>query len=276
MLKAEILYHANCKDGFGAAWAAWKKFGENTRYRPVNYGKPVPDTEPGVPVFILDFSYPRNDLEGLALWSGSVTVIDHHKTAYETLRDIDGVDPAIKVIFDMEKSGAVLAWEFFHPEEMVPRILEYVQDRDLWAWKLPGSREFSAALSLEPTDFKRWDDLEHGLSSDIGRETFLQRGEAVLATQEVLIEAALKNVYLSDVDGHRVWTVNSPVLQSEIGERLCGLRPPSAFAAVWSAVSAEEEVWSLRSRGGFDVSEVAKALGGGGHAPAAGFKRRRS
>ncbi len=35
---------------------------------------------------------------------------------------------------------------------------------------------------------------------------------------------------------------------------------------------ADRRLWSLRSRGDFDVGEVAKARGGGGHKNAAGFR----
>ena len=29
-----IIYHTDCRDGFGAAWAAWKKFGDSATYIP--------------------------------------------------------------------------------------------------------------------------------------------------------------------------------------------------------------------------------------------------
>src|SRR2546422_4504114 len=41
-----------------------------------------------------------------------------------------------------------------------PWLLQYVQDKDLWAWKLPNSREINAGLNSYPYDFKVWDSLE--------------------------------------------------------------------------------------------------------------------
>jgi nanoRNase/pAp phosphatase (c-di-AMP/oligoRNAs hydrolase) len=44
---------------------------------------------------------------------------------------------------------------------------------------------------------------------------------------------------------------------------------------VYNDIRADLRKWSLRSRPGFDVAAVAKSLGGGGHAQAAGFVEER-
>ena len=41
--KTVVLYHANCHDGFGGAFAAWKKFGDAADYVPMRYGMAIPD-----------------------------------------------------------------------------------------------------------------------------------------------------------------------------------------------------------------------------------------
>ena len=33
-----IYYHADCIDGFGAAYAAWRHFGQNASYHPMHHG----------------------------------------------------------------------------------------------------------------------------------------------------------------------------------------------------------------------------------------------
>lgn len=48
MMKTYVLYHAHCADGFGAAYAAWLKLGNDAQYVPVKYGDPPPVMEPGV------------------------------------------------------------------------------------------------------------------------------------------------------------------------------------------------------------------------------------
>jgi hypothetical protein len=65
-------------------------------------------------------------------------------------------------------------------------------------------------------------------------------------------------------------TVNSPVLQSELGDVLATGHP---FAGVWWQGSGDAARWSLRSTpGGVDVSLIAARYGGGGHRTAAGFR----
>jgi hypothetical protein len=261
-----VLYHMDCADGFGAAYAAWTVLKDGARYIPVQYGRPMPAIPDGSTVYILDFSYPRADLEALAARCPDIRVLDHHRTAKEALAGLPFAT------FDMEKSGAVLAWEFFHPGEMTPRILEYVQDRDLWRWRLPRSREFSASLSVEPRDFRAWDRLEYSLRSDVSREFFFYRGEAILAYQDTLVSGLCGKATLRDVGGHRVPVVNSPLFQSEIGEELCRRNPDAPFAASFFVRDDGQAVVSLRSRDGFDVAAIAKARGGGGHAAAAGYE----
>lgn len=124
-----VLYHANCYDGFGAAFAAWKKFGDQAEYIPVSYGQDAPFILESEGIFIIDFSYPINTLNNLSQIA-PVVVLDHHKTAEEALSPHVGKDNP-KIIFDMNKSGALLAWEYFHPETPVPLLIKHISDRDL-------------------------------------------------------------------------------------------------------------------------------------------------
>src|SRR3989338_2382454 len=82
MKKILVVYHADCPDGFGAAWAAWKKFGNKAEYVAV-----PPRVLPKVPlrgrsaIYILDTSCSRTILEKLVRENKWVVVIDHHKTS---------------------------------------------------------------------------------------------------------------------------------------------------------------------------------------------------
>ena len=51
-----VLYHANCNDGFGAAYSAWKLLGNRAEYIACSHGTPPPDIT-GKKVVCLDFSY---------------------------------------------------------------------------------------------------------------------------------------------------------------------------------------------------------------------------
>lgn len=153
-----VLYHASCADGFTAAWAAWRHFGDGADYLPVNHGQPPPDVA-GRRVYILDFSYRRDVLLGMAGAAFGVVVLDHHKTALAELGGLSAEANNLFCVFDMGKCGARLAWEYFHPGCEVPLLVKYVEDRDLWLWAMPHSREISAAIATYPRSFAVWDHL---------------------------------------------------------------------------------------------------------------------
>jgi hypothetical protein len=247
-----VLYHAECADGFGAAWALWREF-PSARYVPVKHGNPPPDGLTGQRVVIVDFSYSRPQLESMADAAESLLVLDHHVTAEKAL---EGLPYAY---FDLKKSGAVLAWEWASANP-VPWLLEYIQDKDLWTWMLPGSREINAAVASYPFDFETWNhfsrkDLEHE-----GRAILRYEGEIVskLAAQAVMVEFR----------GETVPSVQSAVLTSQIGERLSADHP---FCLIWHDRDGRR-YYSMRSReDGIDVGSIAASFSGGGHTHAAGF-----
>jgi hypothetical protein len=70
---------------------------------------------------------------------------------------------------------------------------------------------------------------------------------------------------------HFVPVANATVFFSEVGERLLEMYPEAPFSAYYQDRQDGKRQWGLRSRPGFDCSEVAAAFGGGGHKQAAGF-----
>jgi uncharacterized protein len=247
-----ILYHGNCPDGFAAAWALWKKFPQ-AAYVPVEHGQPPPLDCSGRRVVIVDFSYPRPVLEGMAKAAAEMQVLDHHVTAQSQLAGL----PYVK--FDLNKSGAVLAWEWAHGTPP-PWLLLYVQDKDLFAWKLPKSREITAALGSYRYDFVTWNSLK--------QEVLEQEGGAILRYEQKLIEQILQDVVMVQFEGQTVPCVNSSILTSQIGEHLTNTYE---FCLIWHDKHGRR-YFSLRSReGATDVSRIAVRYGGGGHKHAAGF-----
>ena len=260
-----IIYHKNCADGFGAAWMAWQRFNDNAQYHPCSYGDNPPEMDPDSTVYILDFSFPRAVMLELIKNHTEVILLDHHKSAEADIGDLPGC------YFDMEQSGAYLAWAWFNADATdYPlaqwQFMMYIEDRDLWRWKLPGSRAFSAALASYPKDFDTWELLSY----EIPR---LQReGYTILRAQQMQIEMLTQNNALwYNLSGYEIPAVNTPLLASEMGEALLEKFPEAQFAGTYYDHPDGKEHWSLRSRGDFDVSEVAKEYGGGGHRAAAGF-----
>ncbi len=247
-----VLYHAECMDGFGAAWALWKRFPQ-ARFVPVKHGFPQPSGLDDQHVVMVDFSYPRADILALADCTASLQILDHHITAESALADLP------YAYFDMDRSGAVLAWEWAHAQS-VPWLLQYVQDKDLWRWQLPHSREISSALASYPFDFAIWEQFQF--------ETLRIEGTGILRSENNLIDKLTLDAVMVSVAGHTVPAVHSPVLASQIGERLAA---DHAFGVIWHQKDGRR-YFSLRSKaGGISVSEIAAQYGGGGHTHAAGF-----
>lgn len=271
-MKTYVLYHAHCPDGFGAAWAAWTRLGDDARYFPVSFDEALPEMDEGSRVVIADFSYPKDVLLELASKMNEVVVLDHHRSAARNLSGLPSLEAvergesALGVRFDMDKSGAVLAWEFFHPQKAVPLLLRYVEDKDLWRFQLDDSRAVSAALSSYPKRFELW----QGLRLD----ELKQEGKVLLRLLDRWVKRLVASAYWREVGGYRVPVVNTPMLGSDVGNRLCQTFPEAPFAACYSDHDERTRHWELRSIGEFDVSEVAQGLGGGGHRNASGFSEK--
>ncbi|MGH7232817.1 MAG: phosphoesterase [Nitrospiraceae bacterium] len=247
-----VLYHAECSDGFGAAWALWKRF-PAARYIPVKHGYPPPADLAGRHIVIADFSYARPTLEAIAAQAASLLILDHHITAQQALAGLP------YAYFDQKKSGAVLAWEWAH-EAPVPWLLQYVQDKDLWHWALPASREVNAALASYPYDFQVW--------SGLRQETLEAEGRAILRYENELVGKIAAAAVLATFHGETIPVVQSAILTSQVGERLSACRP---FCVIWHDREGRR-YYSLRSREqGADVAAIATQYGGGGHTHAAGF-----
>lgn len=265
-----VLYHANCPDGFCAAWVAHRKLGEGADYLPVQYGQPPPGAvwEGGKQVFIVDFSYKRDMLLQLCDTNSRVVVLDHHKTAQAELEGL--VHPALTCVFDMNRSGGRLAWEHFFPGEEPLWLVNYTEDRDLWRWRLDWSKEISAFIASHPHSFRLWDGWSLTAPGCGAWDMMVDGGSAILRYQAQQVEAICSAAREVEIAGHRVLAANTSVLFSEVAGRLAEARP---FGAAWFVRSDGMKQWSLRSRdGGVDVAEIARKRGGGGHRNAAGFE----
>lgn len=271
MTRPLIIYHASCTDGFCCAWIAHKVFGTLADYHAANHGEPPPDAG-GREVYILDFSYKRDVLRRLISLNQRVVVLDHHRTAEAELADLNTGDGKFLAVFDMNKSGGRLTWEFFFTGRASPWLVDYTEDRDLWRWALPKSREISAFIASHPFDFDRWDDLANVYpQSSVGLwPSLVNQGAAILRYQQQQIDSQVKHAREIDLAGHKILAVNATHLTSEIAGKLAEGKP---FGACWFVRADGRKVWSLRSRdGGVDVSEIARQFGGGGHRNAAGFE----
>ncbi len=261
--KTVILYHAGCRDGFGAAWAAWKKFGAKATYIPVEYHNLPPAGLKGKEIYTLDFTYKRPITEKLMRENKSVTSIDHH----ESQKEITGLTENYS--YAVNHSGSVLAWKYFHPGKRTPFFLKCVEDSDIWKWKIPHSREILVYADLFPTNFKTWSKIVVDLDNKKRRKKYINSGIIILRYYSKLVEYFVSKAEKVRFLGRTVYAANVPgEFRSDVGHLLAKKMPP--FAIVWREERGRIGV-SLRSNGGADVSKIAVRFGGGGHKNAAAF-----
>lgn len=277
-----VIYHANCTDGFTAAWVFHRLqqlFPEAGHFEffAAAYGTapPAAALSPGAfdRIYLVDFSYPRDVVKKI-LTSGGVKdlfLIDHHATA---IADLDGLDKEFPNFFaftDVGRSGARLAWDFMMPAAEPPRMLDYVQDRDLWQFKLPMSKQTNAYIGSVERTFENWDELMLGGDDVVKHARWAATGEALTrSTLKNCKELARGADYIDVLEWEGIPVCNCPGhLASDVGHLLSENAP---FAMTYHLAHGKL-LFSLRTRRN-DVHVgliAAKLAGGGGHRGAAGF-----
>lgn len=267
-MKPLVIYHGNCMDGFSAAWCFWRKFAGEVEYHAGSFGIAPPEVA-NREVYLVDFSYPRARVAQMLSRAKRVVLIDHHESALQDLADL----PGLEQYTDLQRSGAILAWDYWFAPEPPPLLLQYVQDRDLWRFQLPDTREILAAMFSFDYSFTLWDEL---MAYDAQQLQSLKReGTAIDRKQRKDIQQLLGiGQRRMTIGGVNVPVANMPGMMASEAAHL--MAQGEAFAACyWDG--AKSRKFELRSsESGMNVAQIAKQYGGGGHAKAAGFSVPRS
>jgi len=314
-MKPLVIYHANCADGFGAAFAAWMKLGDEAEYVPMLYNQHFPPIDCNDrDIYILDFSFDRQRMDVLFSRAKRVVWLDHHKTAFEMwvatgyldkYSSFTNLSEPHHIILDNNKSGAYLAWEYFHPGEEVPLFIRHIDDYDRWQFKLDGTKAFNKALwSYAPWSFPQWVEWFYDCEAVFNHTywaDFYTEGEAILRAHEQNVQSVVKGSarackLIIPVDARNLvasynqpnWIYDQdaryatasveglaancpPHLTSDVGHELA--TKSGTFGLCWTlSQTGLVAKCSLRSNGEYDVSAIAKVFGGGGHRNAAGFE----
>ncbi len=292
-MKPLVIYHANCADGFTAAWAVRQAM--DADFHPGVHGAPPPDVA-GRDLILVDFCYPPQIMLDLQQVARSILVLDHHKTSEEALKGragwvtrIDQRDSikwdwrrvqgfaardwaysqlphaVIYALFDLDRSGAGIAWDFFHPGKARPSLVDYVEDRDLWRWSLQHTREICATVHSYPFTFEAWDALAAETVYSLYQQGLVLERARAKDIADQIAQCARELV----IGNYLVPAASIP--RSLVSDAAGTMANGHAFAACYQD-TREGRKFDLRSTAeGIDVSEVAKLYGGGGHARAAGF-----
>lgn len=281
------VYHDGCSDGLMAAAVVDKKYKGKVDYYPGRYGYDAPQVE-NREIIVVDFSYKWNEILSLLARGNSVTILDHHKTAIEHIKEninISGMPDTsvLKLVLDDLRSGAGIAWDYFYPDKPRPLPVTLVEDRDLWKLEHPHTMPFHYALQLvgrKAGNIDQWAEILNYDDAAIG--VMVANGQPIKRYVDIQVAKFIERSHWMEI-----------VTNPDLGQRTtlmaqnCPPEYASDVAGALAEISAEDGGMgvgisyyldgknahiSLRSRGDIvDVSAIAENYGGGGHMRAAGF-----
>ncbi len=255
------IFHANCPDGImSAIVASLAHPGIRLHAASDRLNPPPRELIDGKEVLIADFSYPLSVMQDIASRAASVVLLDHHASAEKALKHLP------YCVFDQNKSGAQVCWDFFFPGQTQPILLQAVGEADRGLCELPFTRDVMTLAEVLPFETEAWLDLAIRLENNMEEE--LAGAGAVAAWRSAKIDRLLGKSFLTEIGGHIVPAINSCDFKSELGRRLAVKNP---FAAVFSGSDGKWYISLRSSNAGLDVSEIAESHGGGGHRNAAAF-----
>ncbi|MFM6158470.1 MAG: DHHA1 domain-containing protein, partial [Sphaerospermopsis kisseleviana] len=183
--------------------------------------------------------------------------------------------------FDINKCGAVLTWEYFFPNEPVPAFLLYIQDRDLWQWLQPKSKEINEAfghIRFGATRNQILDEMDrfYPMSQADLIYQFEALGKMLRAPKQEQSQLLAKKSHWVEAWGYKFIAVpldqNDAFYYNEVLEILYTENANSPFVCSYIKRDNDYKL-SFRSKqqyNSFDVSKLARSLSGGGHETAAG------
>ena len=260
---AVIFYHADCTDGFTAAWAAYQKFGNKAEYL-AHFHEDAPPLLKGREIYTLDMTFPEPVVKRLMKDNLRVTAIDHHVSTKEATLMTE--QPS----YALNHSGCVLTWKYFFPDQPAPKFLLAVEDVDLWHNKLPSSAFLYSYLGLFDFNFKTWSKLIDNFEKPEEYKKMAETGNLLAQYENRTIDYNIgQNAKLVQFEGHQIYAINTNDAPSKVGAKLIKMKPP--FAIIWTEAK-NRVVVSLRGDGSIDCSAIAKKHGGGGHGNSAAFR----
>lgn len=100
----------------------------------------------------------------------------------------------------------------------------------------------------------------------------IEEGRAILRYTEQQVRLLADEMFFMDLKEHKVGVVNTPYnFASDTCHEILEHCDSIDYAMAWFQRADGQFQYSLRSKGDFDVSEVAKKFGGSGHKNASGF-----
>jgi oligoribonuclease NrnB/cAMP/cGMP phosphodiesterase (DHH superfamily) len=271
-----VVYHHPCNDGAGAALSAWLERGEDIEYLPLEYQQVItPEMEDKLRdknVIFIDISVRKPVFDKLKGLTKKLVVLDHHESAMKEL----GEEPGC--FFTMENAGAILAWHYFNGvEKPAPRLLQLLEDRDLWRWD---ERDLSEPLHYALVDL-------HPKNEFRGYAKYLVSHELVKVIAYGKTLVASNNAWCAAEALKATLRTITPPNSSKTYEVVCAqLENDKLISELADYLHHNNKVdfvmlWFKKEDGKFKISfrnqttdenvaTIARIYGGGGHPRAAG------
>lgn len=274
----KVVFHKNCPDGEAGLWVFKKKFkcdiddiyGQEPGCENLDLSSLLEEKNR---IYFIDIC-PSEEILSLLLKNGNdIVILDHHKTNKQTVEKFTK-EKNLFAEFDMNRSGCQIAWDYFFPEEPErPEFLDYIADRDLWHWKLKNSQEINGGIQFYGLDkfdeyFNHWDEWKPML---IEMGTIIEQ-KSLDKISNIIEKKTFEKLFKNDPDTKVLLTFNTDyTLTSKLGNLMCECDDIIKFAVIVTGIDFDKKKYSLSLRSkNFDVSEVAKIYGGGGHHCASG------
>jgi oligoribonuclease NrnB/cAMP/cGMP phosphodiesterase (DHH superfamily) len=260
-----VLYHGNCPDGFGGAYAAWKKFGDSAEYISLSHLFPGPEAFHDADLIFIDFCFKKEVMDQYVAAARSLVMLDHHEGIEDVVRSMP------EYVYDANRSGASIAWEYFHPGVPMPNLLRYVEDDDLFRFAIPESRAVISYLAVQPHTFELWDAIAADLDNPEHAPAFMEKLKAYREYFDMLVEYTASRAKPIMFEGHKVYMVTVNPLKpfvSAVGNSLRTKYPP--FALLAHAFPGGMRI-SMRGDGTVDLAKLAQKYGGNGHPNSSAF-----
>ena len=297
-MKFTIFAHSHCTDGLVAASIMKYSIQMNYNLEPevifVSYGKEQEaiskaNINSETTVYCVDFAFNKELTLELCKLAKLVYVLDHHKTANENLHDLK-THYNFNFIYDVEKSGASIVRDYckqhlnlysdikLNQKEILNNVVAMVEDRDLWLFKLPMTKEFAEYIFayMQPNDIDKMSIILFKYSFNNLRE-ICKLGKTIMEYKNNIIEKKLKSyvpIYIN-FGSKRMLIINEtqPDLVSQLGNELCKKYnvPVCLYNISGSYDGVISVALSFRSMDHLEpVDVIARLFSGGGHANAAG------
>lgn len=286
MRQINVVYHDNCYDGFGAMWAVRRYMESEYDHRQVNYQPAAYGVDYDFKdsmVLYVDFCPQRETLERISE-KNLVIVLDHHKTAKEATSGLPLLDRKfssyVKMLdegktgvfckFDMEQSGAGMAYRYFHGDDVCPMI-KYIEDRDLWRFAYAESRAFHNYMLSQKFDYDTWTKVHTETTEPWGLDEILAKGTSIQEYNQQLVANICKNASIHQTDRYKYGYINTNSHWSEVGEHMIKEYGLDVSIGLTVDFKLGQIKGSIRSRPEIDITPLAQKFGGGGHKNACGF-----